>query len=109
IYDRHSDGSPVYYCTRRKPTRSGDPTRGFRTWGAHCHTASLYLIDWLEEKGFEYEVIADQDLHHGGVEILKHTRCLVIAGHPEYYTYRMMKAVKAYTRTGGKVAYLGGN
>jgi N,N-dimethylformamidase len=109
IYDVHSDGSVVLYCTRRKPTRSGDPTAGIRPWGAHTLPANLYLTDWLEARSFAYEVLTDEDLHREGVDALAPFRCVVLGSHPEYWTSAMLDGLEAYLGGGGRVAHLGGN
>ena len=109
LYHRHTDGSPVYYCTRRKPTRAWDPTSGFRLWGAHLLTANLYLVDWLERKSFKWDAISDQDLDRDGIEMLRQYKCLLISGHPEYWTEHMMRTAEQYIEGGGRIMYLAGN
>jgi len=108
LYDVHNDGSMVRYCTRRKPTRSGDPAGGLQ-WGAHCLTANLYLVDWLETKGFAYDTICDEDLHRDGHTALAPYRCLLLGSHPEYWTGAMLDGLRDYIEGGGRVLYLGGN
>jgi N,N-dimethylformamidase beta subunit-like, C-terminal len=109
LYDVHSDGSMVYYVTARKPTRSGNPSEGFRLWGAHTLAANLYLVDWLETKAFDYEAVADHDLHERGAELLAPYRCVVVGSHPEYWTDAMLGALRAWLEAGGRLLYLGGN
>jgi N,N-dimethylformamidase len=109
LYDVHSDGSIVNYCTRRKPTRSGDPTQGIRQWGGHTLPADLYLIDWLEHSGRPYDVLCDQTLHEQGVDRLAGYRCIILGSHPEYWTSEMLDALEAYLAAGGRAMYLGGN
>ncbi len=109
LYNVHSDGSPVYYASRRRPTRSGDPASGFAQWGAHNITANLYLVDWLEERGVAYDTYADEDLDRNGAALLEPYRCLLLGSHPEYWTEAMMDALEAYLDGGGRVLYLGGN
>jgi N,N-dimethylformamidase len=110
IYDVHSDGSVVNYCTRLKPTRSGNPGRGIRQWGGHNLPADLYLIDWMEQSRISpYDVSYDQDLHQRGLELLAPYRCVVIGSHPEYWTVQMLDALEEYLRQGGRLMYLGGN
>ncbi len=108
-YDVHSDGSMVHYYSRLQPTRGWNPGAGFQNWGAHNVTANLYLIDWLEALGFEYEVFADEDLHRDGADLLSGYRCLVLGSHPEYHTENMVDSLAAYVRNGGRLVYLGGN
>jgi N,N-dimethylformamidase len=108
LYDVHTDGSIVNYCTRRKPTRSGDPSAGLQ-WGAHCLAANLYLIDWLEQKGFAYEVTTDENLHAQGQAALDKYSCVILGSHPEYWTLPMLEAFRSYITGGGRALYLGGN
>lgn len=107
LYNVHSDGSPVYYVTRRRPTRSHDPTAGFEQRGAHKITANLYLIDWLEQQGLDYEVTTDDDLDERGVDALGFCRTLILGSHPEYWTPRMLSVLESHLRRGGRVLYLG--
>jgi N,N-dimethylformamidase len=108
LYDVHSDGSMVRYCTRRKPSRSGNPSAGLQ-WGAHGLTANLYLIDWLETKRFDYELITDERLHAGGGSALAPYRCVILGSHPEYWTAAMLDGFEDYLGSGGRALYLGGN
>ena len=58
----------------------------YRFWltGAPRHfSADLYLIDWLEEMGFAYDVITDEDLHMEGQALLSGYRCVITGSHPE--------------------------
>lgn len=108
-YDRHADGSPVYYTSARRPHRAGVPDRGFRAYGAHNLTANLYLIDWLDQSGIPYDVASDHHLHRDGSELLEHYRCVVLGSHPEYWSAAMLGALLHYQEAGGRVMYLGGN
>ena len=71
--------------------------------------ADLYLGDWLEKKGFEYDVATDEDLHGEGNELLEYYRVVLTGTHPEYYTGPMMTAIEHYLERGGRLMYLGGN
>jgi N,N-dimethylformamidase len=108
-YDTHRDGSMVYYVTRRRPTRAWLPGAAMREWGAHNLTADLYLLDWLETKGYGYDAFADHDLHREGFDLLRRYGCLILSSHPEYWTGPMLDALALYVRRGGRVLYLGGN
>ena len=109
IYDQHRDGSMVYYVSRRRPTRSHNPSAGFPVWGSHNVTADLYLIDWLENQGFSYNLNTDEDLHRDGRALLEQYRSLIIASHPEYWTGEMLDGLRDYLRRGGRCLYLAGN
>jgi N,N-dimethylformamidase len=108
-YSTHRDGSMPYYVTRMRPTRTGNPSLGFERQGAHKITSNLYMIDWMEHVGFDYEVFADEDLHAEGVDLLAQYRCVVLGSHPEYWTAEMLDALVRYLSNGGRALYLGGN
>jgi N,N-dimethylformamidase len=109
VYMPHCDGSMVYYVTRRKPTRSGSPGQGIRTWGAHTVASTLYLVDWLEEKRIDYDLVTDEDLHRKGADLLSQYRCVTLGSHAEYWTSAMLAGLRAYLDGGGRVVYFGGN
>lgn len=109
IYNAHADGSIVYYCTRRRPMRAWHPSAGFPNWGSHALTSDLYLVDWLETKGFAYDTLSDERLHREGRELLEPYRCLILSSHPEYWSLAMIDALRGYLRNGGRTLYLGGN
>jgi N,N-dimethylformamidase len=52
-YDKHSDGSGICHASLRRPILDFRPKARCRTFNApHQFPADLYLVDWLEEKGF---------------------------------------------------------
>ncbi|MHB8752683.1 MAG: N,N-dimethylformamidase beta subunit family domain-containing protein, partial [Aggregatilineales bacterium] len=110
IYDLHSDGSGCCYSSRLRPIVNMRPH--YRMWlvGAPRHLgADLYLVDWLETKGFAYDVITDEDLHFEGTELLANYRVVLTGTHPEYWTTPMLTALQSYQENGGRLMYLGGN
>jgi N,N-dimethylformamidase len=109
IYDHHPDGSGVCFSTWRRPllnVRPGYSFAGPRIWQFN---ADLHLVDWLEEKEFDWDAITDHDLHAEGVELLRGHKTLVLGSHPEYWSGPMLDALEAYVEEGGKLMYLGGN
>jgi N,N-dimethylformamidase len=110
IYDFHSDGSGCHYSTRLRPIIN---MRAKFAWslvgGARHFSADLYLVDWLEAKGFDYDVVTDEDLHFDGLELLKDYKVVITGTHPEYWTTPMMDALETYLSQGGRMMYLGGN
>lgn len=109
LYNVHSDGSMIYYRTRLQPTRAWNPKEGFQHWGAHMATANLYLIDWLEHKGFTYDVYADEDLHANGSALLSRYACVITGSHHEYCTANIVDSLWRYSQSGGRILNLGGN
>ena len=103
-YDTHSDGYGVYYCSRRRPVFSMHLQ--CRTWSLNGDT---HYLDWLDEKGFEYDVITDDMLHAEGLAALSGYSAVVTGAHPEYWTTRMWQAMVAFQQQGGRLMYMGGN
>ena len=105
LYECHLDGSGVSYSSRLRPNLNMRPKH---PW-LESYSADLYLTDWLEEKGFAYDVLTDEDLHAGGVELLAPYRAVMTGTHPEYCSTRMWDALFAYQQRGGRMIYMGGN
>ena len=114
LYDVHSDGSGVCYSSRLRPIVNMRPKYN-QHWlhegkGApHLLNADLHLVDWLEARGFRYDVLTDEDLHGEGVESLRPYRVMLTGSHPEYWSAPMLDALESYLAGGGRVMYLGGN
>jgi len=114
VYDHHSDDSGVCYASYSRPLLDLNPkycsqftTNGLPYPRHFC--ADLYLIDWMEAKGYQYDVITDQDLHLEGSSLLAPYKVVITGSHPEYYSYQMLNGMTDYLRNGGRLMYLGGN
>ena len=111
LYDVHSDGSGCSYSSRLRPILNMRPK--YRAWRLHDaprhFAADLYLIAWLEARGFAYDVITDEDLHAEGVDLLAGYRVVLTGSHPEYHTEAMHTGFRQYLEGGGRLMYLGGN
>jgi len=113
LYDNHVDGSGICYSSRLRPILNLRPK--YASWlgakgsGLWQFNADLHLSDWLERKGFEFDVITDEDLHAEGLDLLKGYRVVLTGSHPEYYSTRMLDAMTRYTQEGGRLMYLGAN
>ncbi len=109
-YDSHTDGSGVCMANLRRPILDYRPKARCRTFDApHGFPADLCLVDWLETKGFAYDVITDHDLHAEGTDLLDDYRVVLTGSHPEYWTAGMLDSLNAYLDGGGRLMYLGGN
>jgi N,N-dimethylformamidase len=75
----------------------------------HQLNADLHLIDWLEAKGYKYDVVTDHDLHLEGASVLKPYKVVLTGSHPEYWSGQMLDGMNAYLNGGGRMMYLGGN
>jgi N,N-dimethylformamidase len=113
LYDLHADGSGVCYASKLRPLLGMRPDYYMTLLGEagapHLLTADLHLVDWLEEKGFEYDVITDEDLDEHGQTLIGSYRAVLTGTHPEYYTASMRDALDSYLKAGGRLMYLGGN
>jgi N,N-dimethylformamidase len=110
LYDHHSDGSGVCYSSRRRPILTMRPK--FRlavTMTPHQLGADLYIIDWLDALGFEYDVITDEDLDGEGRDLIDGYSVVMTGSHPEYISTTMWDALEGYIADGGRLMYLGGN
>ena len=84
IYDRHTDGSGVCYSL----AAAADPQHPAEVAASllELHRRPV-IIDWLEAKGFAYDVITDQTCtaRAGAARAL---RVVITGSHPEYYAER---------------------
>ncbi len=113
-YDLHSDGSGVCYGSRLRPILNirplyRMPSRSLAAFYPRLLNADLHLLHWLDTKGFAYDVITDDELHHRGSELLEPYQVLITGTHPEYWTAQMLDGLESYQADGGRLMYLGGN
>jgi N,N-dimethylformamidase len=112
-YNLHRDGSGISLSSRLRPMLTMRP--GYLTFndakgsGLRHFVADTHLLAWLEDKGFAYDVVTDEDLDDEGVHLLTPYRTVLTGSHPEYHTPNMLDAIEAYTHQGGRLCYLGGN
>jgi N,N-dimethylformamidase len=110
LYDLHADGSGICYSSRLRPILHMRPNmRAWVSGGLRHFAADLYLLDWLERKGFGYDVLTDEDLHHAGKDLLTPYNVVLTGTHPEYWTAPMLAGLEEYLGGGGRLMYLGGN
>ena len=114
-YNMHTDGSGISLASWRRPMlnmRIGYityPYPDIRASGLRHFPADSHLTAWLEAKGYDYDIITDQELHDEGHDLLKDYAVVMTGTHPEYHTNEMLDALEQYRDTGGKLMYLGGN
>ena len=109
-YSLHSDGSGVCYSSRLRPILNMRPK--YRHWLSPSLwqlNADLHLTDWLEQKGLDFDVHTDEDLHREGVDLLSRYKVVLTGSHPEYTSERMFSAYETYQHRGGRWLYLGAN
>ncbi len=89
-YDHHIDGSGVCFSTWRRPILTMQPNARHGTGTVWQFPADLHLVEWLNAKGFAYDVATDHDLEREGVELLRRYRVVLTGSHPEYTSTRML-------------------
>ena len=109
-YDHHTDGAGCCYSSWRRPIISLRPKYRMPAMNfPWALPADLSLIWWLENEGYDYDVLTDHDLHAEGAEALRPYKVVLNGTHPEYYSVEMMDGTEDYLRSGGRVMYIGGN
>jgi N,N-dimethylformamidase len=114
LYDAHSDGSGICYSSRMRPIVQMRPKTqaglgGFGQSKLWQFNADTHITDWLDAKGFSVDILTDEELHHGGYELLKPYAVVMTGSHPEYTSTEMWEAYDAYKNRGGRIMYLGGD
>ncbi|MBV8797595.1 MAG: hypothetical protein JO136_21870 [Hyphomicrobiales bacterium] len=109
-YDRHKDGSPVRYSSRRRPLLNTRPHYPAWITNSYRHfPVDLFFLEWLERLPHSYHVVTDEDVHARGSELLSKYKVVVTGSHPEYWTNKALTALEDYALGGGRILYLGGN
>jgi len=112
-YNKHEDGSGIAFSSRRRPILTMRP--GYLTFndplgsGLRHYPADTHLLGWLTAKGLDFDVVTDEDLDDEGADLITRYKTVLTGSHPEYHTPGTLDALSAYTNSGGKLAYLGGN
>jgi N,N-dimethylformamidase len=113
LYDKHADGSGVCYSSRLRPILNFRPNHfswvGGYGSGLWQFNADTHLFDWLDAKGFDYDVLTDEDLHHEGYGCLADYSVVMTGTHPEYYSTSMWDGLRDWTDRGGSLMYMGGD
>lgn len=109
-YDHFADGDGVCYTSYLRPVMGLRPKHRMASTGIPWQfPADMSIICWLEQQGYDYDVITDEDLHREGLACLKPYNVVLNGTHSEYYSERMMDATEEYLAAGGRVMYLGAN
>ncbi|MFY0610202.1 MAG: N,N-dimethylformamidase large subunit [Hyphomicrobiaceae bacterium] len=114
-YNDHVDGAGISISAWHRPmlnVRIGyityhDPA--IRASGLRHYQADTHLHSWLEDQGYDFDIITDQELHDEGHDVLKDYAVVMTGSHPEYHTRAMLDALTTYRDSGGRLMYLGGN
>ena len=110
FYQNHSSGQGNYYVGLRTPNPSSDPyfNKGEPDGVAHLLAAERPLYNWLDQQGYEYEILAQTDIDKEP-NILEGRSVVIIIGHSEYWSADEYRAIEAYMNNGGRLVVLSGN
>ncbi|MFH8134914.1 N,N-dimethylformamidase beta subunit family domain-containing protein [Pantoea osteomyelitidis] len=109
-YDLHNDGSGVACSSSLRPIPNMRPD--YRFWGFHAprrFPADLYMVWFLHQMGFHFDVITEHDLHQEHQTVLNPYQTIITGSHPEYYSGEMLNAYEEHVSHGGGLLYLGGD
>lgn len=110
LYDHHGDGAGVCYSTYRRPILNMRPKARMSSMGVTWQfPADLSVIAWLDQSGFDYELITDEDVQREGLACLEPYSVVLSGTHPEYTSEQILDATEDYIAGGGRYIYLGGN
>lgn len=110
-YTYHQAGQPSYFTGLRMPWPNASPAAlydpvgsGFSQWTR----LERRLHAWLEREGYEFDLLADLDVH-ADPDLLAAYRTVVVNGHSEYWSTPVVDGFDALLRRGGQALVLSGN
>ncbi|MCY3702760.1 MAG: N,N-dimethylformamidase large subunit [Rhodospirillales bacterium] len=112
-YNFHTDDSGIGFASQLRPVLNlRSAFLGYvdaAGSGLRHFPADTHLLDWLDEKGYEFDVVTDDDLHREGHDLIAPYRVVLTPSHPEYHTANTLDALRRHLDEGGRLMYLGGN
>lgn len=102
--------SPPFFQGQRRPGYQFSvllPGTAVAGWDRRAPN-SMYLIQWLDAMGFDYDVYSDDDFGNGLIEAADH-KVLMPHGHHEYWTDGMLANLTQFLNDGGSVVMPAGN
>ena len=107
LYSTHNDGSGITYSSALRPITNMRPK--ITTRNPWQFMADTHLVDWLDARGFDVDIITDHDLHREGLSLMEPYNVILTGTHPEYTSVQMLDALETYLTGGGRLMYMGGN
>lgn len=108
-YRDHRHGQPTYKIGMKLPWPAAGPNKTYVIPGySHLMRGERFLLLWLDQHGYEYDVITDRDLDRNP-ELLSGYQAVVINGHSEYWSARAYDGLDSYLKNGGDALVLSGN
>ena len=110
FYRDHANGQGTYQMGLRMPWPAAGPyvLYGGPTKYSHLARADRFTQVWLEEQGYDYDLVSDIDLHRDP-SLPRGYAAMLVVGHNEYWSLPMYQGTDAYLRAGGNLVVLSGN
>ncbi|MFN9341532.1 MAG: N,N-dimethylformamidase beta subunit family domain-containing protein [Planctomycetota bacterium] len=110
-YLNHRAGQPAYQFGLRMPwpvagpnVLYSEPNMGY----SHLMRGERFAHLWLEENGYDYDLVLDLDLHRNP-SLLEGYQCVLINGHSEYWSSESYRGLDEYLCRGGHAILFSGN
>ena len=110
-YLNHHHGQPSFGFGMKMPWPVAGPDVLFtedQVGYSHLMRAERFAHNWLRETGYEYDVVADYDLHRNP-EMLEGYKVVIINGHSEYWSIEAYQGVDKFLSGGGSAIVMSGN
>ena len=110
-YLNHRGGQPAYQFGLRMPWPVAGPDvwySGPEMGYSHLMRGERFTHVWLDENGFDYDLILDLDLHRDP-ELLDGYKSVLLNGHSEYWSSESYRGLDSYLRQGGTAIVFSGN
>ncbi len=108
-YRDHRAGQPTYKIGLKLPWPAAGPNKTYiNERYSHLLRGERFLHLWLDQHGYEYDVITDHDLDRNP-EVLKGYEAVLLNGHSEYWSARAYDGIDNYLRAGGSAVVMSGN
>jgi hypothetical protein len=110
LYRAHAAGQGTYQVGLRMPWPAAGPyvRYGGATDYSHLMRADRFPQTWLEQQGYDYDVISDVDWHRDPDQ-LRGYKVVMVVGHNEYWSLSMYRSAEAFLKRGGNLVVLSGN
>lgn len=108
FYRRHAGGQGTYQLGLNMPFMGADPYLLYGKEYSHLLRAERFAQIWLEQAGYDFDVITDLDLHRDP-KILRDYKVVLINGHSEYWSLSSYVGLENYLKHDGNVVVLSGN
>lgn len=110
-YRKMGDGvSPAYYHGLHRPSKEMSPIGSIFAPQESIVRApgSMFLVQWLDAQGYDYDVYSDNDLD-AGLILAADYQVMMPNAHHEYWTDGMLAALNQFLDDGGSVVAPAGN